>query len=194
MQTAGLLTWKPVGPVAKVAPYHVLTSDPDLIRRINAARTPYQRGEWYKPLRFDPGKDNIATCPPEKHFELRAKMAAGYSGKEVEGVEAKVDKNILALVRLIETRYIAKNQPFDFGRKAQYFTLDTISDLAYGESFGFLEKDADQYSYIKITEEQFGMLLMLTIYPWIISLLASPLLKSLLPTDKDLLGFGRFMG
>ncbi|KAM0321505.1 hypothetical protein ACHAQA_010073 [Verticillium albo-atrum] len=153
MQVERLAGW----PIAKVGPYHVLTSDPDLIRRINAARTPYRRSEWYKAVRFDPDKDNLATCPPEKHLELRAKMAAGYSGKEVEGVESKIDKNILALVRLLEMRYVATNRPFDFGRKAQYFTLDVISDLAYGDPFGFLDKDADQYSYIRIAEGQFGI-------------------------------------
>jgi hypothetical protein len=40
-------------------------------------------------------------------FELRAKMAAGYSGKEVEGAEARIDKRVLALISLIETQYLA---------------------------------------------------------------------------------------
>jgi len=182
------------GPIAKVGPYHLITSDADLIRKINSARTNYIRGEWYNALRFDPSKDNLATCPPEKHFELRAKLAAGYSGKETVDLEARVDGNVLALVNLIETRYIAENRLFDFGRKAQYFTLDVISDLAYGDPFGFLEKDADQHDYIKITEEQFSMLLTLTVYPWIISALSSPLLKFLLPTEDDPFGFGKFMG
>lgn len=182
------------GPIAKIGPYHILTNDPDLIRKMNAARTTYVRGEFYSALRFDPDKDNMTTVSPAKHLELRAKMAAGYSGKEVENVESKIDKNVLGLVNLIETRYVATNRPLDFGRKAQYFTLDTIADLAYGDPFGFLEKDSDQHSYIKITEEQFSMLLTLAIYPWIMSFLSSPLLKSFLPSDKDLVGFGKFMG
>jgi len=153
------------------------------------------RGEWYNALRFDPDKDNIVTCPPDKHVELRTKMAAGYSGKEVDGVEARVDKNILALVEdLIGTRYVDRNKIFDFGRKAQYFTLDVISDLAYGEAFGFMREDADVHNYIKITEEQFSMLLALTIYPWIIGVLSSKWLKRLLPGDEDPYGFGKFMG
>lgn len=164
------------------------------MREMNGARTTYRRGEWYEALRFDPTKDNISTCPPEKHLKLRAKMAAGYAGKGVEGLEARIDDNILALVRLIETRYVANNRPFDFGRKAQYLTLDVISDLAYGDPFGFLVEDADRYDYIRITEEQFSMLLTMTIYPGIVKLFSSPLLKSLLPTSEDLVGFGKFMG
>jgi cytochrome P450 len=154
----------------------------------------YTRGEWYDALRFDPERDNLVTCPTKKHAELRAKMAGGYSGKEVEGVEAKIDKNLLALVELIEERYVAKNRPFDFGRKAQYFTLDVISDLAYGDPFGFLKEDGDRYSYIRITEEQFSMLLTFTIYPWIVYTLSSRYLKFLLPNEKDLVGFGKLMG
>ncbi|RNJ55134.1 hypothetical protein D7B24_009001 [Verticillium nonalfalfae] len=107
-------------PNAKVGPYHVLTSDPDPIKRINAARMPYRRS------------------------------------KEVERVESNIDKNTLALVRSLEMRYFVTNRPFDFGWKAQYFTLNVILDLVDGDPFGSLDTDADLYSYIRIAEGQFG--------------------------------------
>ncbi|KAK0640664.1 cytochrome P450 [Cercophora newfieldiana] len=131
-------TNKKYGPITRVGPYHVITTDAHLIRRINAARSPYTRGEY---------------------------------------VEAAVDRTVLSLVRLVEG-YIANNKPFDFGRKAQYYTLDVIADLAYGEPFGF---------------KTFAMSLSVTVYPWVYDILSSRVFKFLLPTEKDMTGFGRFM-
>ncbi|KAK5652815.1 hypothetical protein OQA88_9481 [Cercophora sp. LCS_1] len=187
---------KQYGPIAKVGPYHVITSDPGLIRRINAARSPYTRGEWWhNALRFHPDKDNLCTLGPAEHTARRAKMAPGYSGRDIgyHGVEAAVDRTVLSLVRLIESRYIADNKPFDFGRKAQYFTLDVIADLAYGEPFGFVSRDEDMFGYLAVTEEMFAMFLSVTIYPWVYDVLASRWFKFLLPSERDRTGFGRFM-
>jgi hypothetical protein len=99
----------------------------------------------------------------------------------------------MGLVNLIDKTYVANNKPFDFGRKAQYFTLDVISDVSYSEPFGFLDKDRDQYDYLAITERQLGALLTLSVYTWIFKLLSSPLLRSLMPSSKDLVGFGKLM-
>lgn len=185
------------GPIAKVGPYHVITTDPDLIRSINAVRSPYTRGEWFKnSLRFHPDKDNVVTMQSvAEHNDRRAKMAAGYSGKDLgyNGVEAAVDRSVISLVRMIEDRYIAHNKPFDFGPKAMYFTLDVIADLAYGEPFGFLSHDEDRFRYLAITEKTFAMFLSVTIYPWVYDIMASRIFMSILPSGEDRTGFGRFM-
>ena len=146
-------------------------------------------------MRFHPDKDNLCTLPSSEHGPRRAKMAAGYSGKDLgyHGVEAAVDRTILSLMRMIEDRYIAHNKPFDFGRKAQYFTLDVIADLAYGEPFGFLSRDEDRFGYLAITEKTFTMFLSVTIYPWVYDIMASRVFKFVLPSEQDRTGFGRFM-
>lgn len=82
----------------------------------------------------------------------------------------------------------------DFGRKAQYFTLDVISDVAFGKAFGYLESDSDVHEYIKTTEETLPAIILVTVLPWLSRVLQSPLLKSLLPSDKDQLGLGKVMG
>ena len=59
-----------------------------------------------------------------------------------------INRNVQALVELIEAKYLSTSavfQPFDFGRKAQYFTLDAITDIAFGEAFGFLTTDSDAH-------------------------------------------------
>lgn len=119
-----------------------------------------------------------------------------YSGKENEGVEETVDRNITALINLIRSKYLStdsENKPMDFGRKAQYFTLDIISDLSYREPFGFLATDSNLYDYIDTTEKVFTAALMVTIFPWLNWLLRPPLLKAALPSEKDPLGLGKII-
>lgn len=97
------------------------------------------------------------------------------------------------MIALIEG-YADESKPFDFGRKAQFFTLDVISDLAFGEPFGFVASDSDMYEYIETTEENLPVFMGMTVVPWVIRLFRYPLLRSMLPTEKDPLGFGKVMG
>ncbi|KAK1979162.1 cytochrome P450 [Colletotrichum cereale] len=182
------------GSLARVGPKDLLNDDPGLLRRMLAVRSEYRRSDWYDGMRFDPAKNNVLSSRDEdEHSKLRAKMAAGYSGREIENLETKIDQNLLGLFRLVES-YIDAGKPFDFGRKAQFFTLDVISDLAFGKPFGFMESDSDVYEYIKTMEESLPMFMATTVYPWVIRLFASPLFRTLLPSEKDPLGFGKVMG
>jgi len=89
------------GSVARVGPYHVITSDPGLVRRMSGARSTYVRGEWYyNALRFHPEKDNVCIIPAAGHAPRRAQMAPGYTGKDLgpHSAEATVDPTILSCV------------------------------------------------------------------------------------------------
>jgi hypothetical protein len=52
----------------------------------------------------------------------------------------------------------------DFGRAAQFFTLDSISDIAFRRPFGDLTDGEGKYDYIKTGEESITLLMPLTIY------------------------------
>lgn len=117
---------------------------------------------------------------------------AQYSGKEVDNLESAIDQNVAALVNLLET-YVSANKPFDFGRKVQYFTLDVISDIAFGAPFGDLATDSDVYEYVSTMEENLPTMMLTTVLPWLLSLLMSPLFKRMLPSEKDALGLGKTM-
>lgn len=161
-------------------------------------RSDYTRSDWYNSMRFNPSKDNVVSMRDDDlHNKLRAKLAAGYSGREIDGLEAKIDRHILALVDLLAASYVARNRAFDFGRKCQYLTLDILSDIAYSDPFGFIAADADQFDYIKTIEENFPTIIVVTVLPWIITMMRFPLFKmlpGLLPSEKDRLGLGKVMG
>ncbi|KAK3326091.1 cytochrome P450 [Apodospora peruviana] len=186
------------GSLVRIGPNELVTDDPEVLRKMMAVRSPYTRGPWYDAMRLDPTRDNLFSQRDEvAHTKLRAKMAAGYSGKENESMETTIEENIANLVSLVETKYLSEGQqyrPMDFAQKTQYFTLDVISHLAFGKPFGYLEQDTDPYDYIKITNSFIPVMLVLADVPLLANMLQSRLLRGLLPKSSDKLGFGAFIG
>jgi hypothetical protein len=120
-----------------------------------------------------------------------------YSGRGVEGLHESIDDGIARLARLIREKYLSTDtqyRPVDFSRKLQYFTIDVISEIAFGEPFGFMDADDDLWGYIKQTSDSQPMFQLASLVPWIVTLLQSPLMKPLQPSDKDLVGMGRLIG
>jgi len=112
-------------------------------------------------------------------------------------LEARIDENIANFINLLD-KYVSTPdsdyKPFDFGRKTQYFTLDVITDIAFGKAFGFLATDSDLYEYIKTVEETMGAAMMVTVLPWINWVLQTRLMKRILPDERDPTGFGKVLG
>ncbi len=120
-----------------------------------------------------------------------------YSGKENESMERSVDTQISKLVHLIQSKYLSTvhyYRPMDFGEKGQFFTLDVISDLAFGQSFGFLDQDTDVFDYIQISKSYLPVMIFLANVPPLAKLLQSRLFRGLAPNESDKLGFGAFIG
>lgn len=112
-------------------------------------------------------------------------------------MEQTIDENVGRLIELIGSKYASTSidyRPVDIGRKVQYFTLDVISSLAFGEAFGDLEMDGDVHKYIEMLDEAGPSIILLTVLPWVRRILQLPLMKRLLPSSKDKVGFGKVMG
>ncbi|KAL7784320.1 cytochrome P450 [Trichoderma ceciliae] len=181
------------GTIARVGLNDLVTDDPAFVKHMCNVKTEYRRSNWYDGMRFNPTTDNcLSTRDEDAHSVLRSKMAAGYAGRDVDNLESKIDNNVCEFMRLLGN-YADRRKSLDLGRKVQYFTLDVISDIAYGSPFGFVETDSDMYEYIKTTEKNLPMVMLITVFPWLLRLLNSPILKGLLPSTKDRLGFGRIM-
>lgn len=188
------------GPLARIGPNHLVTSDPELIRRMKAARSPYRRGPWFTAVRFKPGVDNVLNeRQEERHDDLRKKMAAGYAGKENLRLESEIDERIRDLINLIERKYICtKEEPgtqVDFAQTVNFFTLDVISGLAFGQPFGDLIAGEDKFDYVKTVEEAMPRVMLMTGMPKVYSVLEkSSLTKLLAPSATDKMGLGKVIG
>lgn len=112
-------------------------------------------------------------------------------------MEGTIDKQISRFISLLEKKYVSTAEdyrPVNFAEKVQFFTLDIISDLAFGKPFGYLENNADVFDYIKITNAYVPIMVFLGNVPKIANLLHSRFFRALLPSESDKLGFGAFIG
>ncbi|KAI9807009.1 MAG: hypothetical protein M1833_002667 [Piccolia ochrophora] len=120
-----------------------------------------------------------------------------YSGKENAHLEESIDDRVQDLLDLIGREYISSGtslRKLDFGRVAQYFTLDVISDLAFRTPFGDLTKNEDVHDYIKTMEENLPTIIVLSNIPSLNNLIkVSGLMNLLAPKVKDKKGLGRVM-
>jgi cytochrome P450 len=187
------------GPIARVGPNDLVTSSPELLAHMNGVRSLYTRSSWFNAAtRVEPGKDHIFSELDEtKHTKRRAQIAAGYSGKENLALESDIDGRVQELLHLISSKYLsddAQSKPFDIGRKIQYFALDVISTIGFGESFGDIVADADLNDYIKSTEEGLNVAKISTGLGLIRVLQWPPIARFLGPKETDKSGFGKMMG
>jgi hypothetical protein len=68
------------GSLARIGPDLLITSDPELLKRMSAARSSYTRSDWYLAFRLMPGVDNVFTMLDDKqHTKRRSQMHNGVS-------------------------------------------------------------------------------------------------------------------
>ena len=98
---------------------------------------------------------------------------------------------------LIDHKYISEPgslRPMDLAAKAQFFTLDVISDVSFGAPFGFLAEDKDLFQYNEINASAVPVMNMLQAMPWLSNIVYRWPFRLALPSDGDNVGFGRLMG
>ncbi|KUJ22530.1 pisatin demethylase [Mollisia scopiformis] len=186
------------GSIACIGPNTLVTNSPELWMRMSAARSPYTKGDWYAGLRLPPGRDNIFSQQDEEiHTKRRAQMADGYAGKTNPTLEPTISRHVQNLIDLLRRKYISSDKvfkPVDMGRKASFFTMDVITDVAFGQPFQNLTDDHDTFSYIQNTEDMIPTILRMATIPALRALFQSKFGALLFPSDKSEKGVGKLMG
>lgn len=199
------------GPLTRIGPNDLLAADPDLLRRMSAARSPYGRSSWYRATRLDPYHDMMGSVTDKRaHAALRAKTAAGYAGRDNPALEADLDAQIGSLVALLRREYLttrpsaeeeqheeAKKQvlPVDFGRLADFYAHDARAQLAFGRPLGMLEQNRDVYGIVHIAKLALEWIQVFTDIPPLQRVfLSRPVLRALGPKPTDDFGVGKLMG
>ncbi|KAH7256395.1 cytochrome P450 [Fusarium tricinctum] len=175
------------GPLVRIGPNELLSTDPVVLRSMSAVRSTYTKGDFYSSGRIIPKVDNVVSERDE------------YSYKENEGFgfEAGIDRQLLNFIRLIDRKYlstISESRPMDFAEKSQFFALDVIGDVSFGEPFGYLSNDEDLYNYNEVNASSLPVMNIVSVYPWLGRIVHRWPLSMLLPREEDQVGFGRLMG
>ncbi|KAI5918647.1 cytochrome P450 [Camillea tinctor] len=188
------------GPLVRIGPNELLSTDPNVLRMMSAVRSPYTKGDFYETGRIIPEKHTVVSLRDDvAHRMLRAKMSIAFSGKGNKdfGFSAGIDHQILALVNLINSKYISSTtdyHPVQFFQKISNFTLDVIGEISFGGAFGYLKEDCDLYNYHEISESSLPIMNVLSVVPWLTKVAHKWPFNMMLPKEGDRVGFGRLMG
>ncbi|KAK1977679.1 cytochrome P450 [Colletotrichum cereale] len=186
------------GPLVRVGPNEVLFGDADSYRIISAVRSDFVKGPWYALSKVVPDQHSLFSLrDDQERKELKAKLSPGYAGRENGGFEPGVDRIVAQFIKLIKSKYISTStnfRPIEFSHKSQYFALDVVSDLSFGEALGFLAKDEDLFGYVETNDYIFPVLAVMLNTPWLGIVMQQWPLNKLLPFESEWFGFGRLMG
>ncbi|KAI1500203.1 cytochrome P450 [Biscogniauxia marginata] len=188
------------GPLVRIGPNELLSTDPVVLRMMSAVRSPYTKGDFYETGRIIPEEDTVVSLRNDAaHRVLRAKMGTAFGGKENEGFGfgVGIDRQVLELVKLINSKYLSSTadyRPVQFFQKISFFTLDVIGDISFGGAFGYLREDSDLYNYHEISEGSLPIMNILSVMPWLAKVAYKWPFNVMLPKEGDQIGFGRLMG
>ncbi|KND88422.1 Pisatin demethylase [Tolypocladium ophioglossoides CBS 100239] len=185
------------GPIARVAPEVLVTSSPEVWMHV-CSKPGYKRSDWfYNACRIEHRRDNIFSQTDNgKHERRRKQMAPGYSGRENLDFELSIDLRVQEFIGLIRSKYLSSDGqvvPMDLGQKVQYFTLDVISAVGLGKTFGMLRSDSDVDDYLKSSQEGLSMG-NAALAMGFSGLAHTPLIgRFIAPSPTDNSGFGKMM-
>ncbi|KAK4450827.1 cytochrome P450 [Podospora aff. communis PSN243] len=192
------------GRIVRIGPNHVLTDDPDILKRVGSPRSAYTKSEWFAiSTRFLAGAESTLTLgrygQKNVHTARRSLFTSSYTGRDNSSpsVEDALNTQLTELIDLVDTKYAytapGPCNPCSFDVVGQYFTLDFAAAILWSEPFGFLKQGTDIGNYFQ-TLERFlpvrAALGSLSFLPLINPLLA-PLIT---PSPKDKTGLGRLEG
>lgn len=137
----------------RIGPNLLITDSPTVIRHMSSVRSAFRRGDWYDANRLDVDNPSMfGSRDTEWHDDIKARTSAGYTGKEVPGLEQVVDGHLESLKNLIRNKYLStagKTIPVDFARIIQLFAVDCVGSFGFGTDFGNLASDSDATGYIQ---------------------------------------------
>jgi len=186
-------------PFVRIGPNVLITDDAEMVRRMNAARSPYKRDTWYYAFRTNPySHSSLSTIDDGLHNELKTKTVPGYSGKDVPTIEDDIAGQVEKFKSYIRGKYLSTDtttKPIDFGVAVQYFTLDAITKVGFGKEWGFLDADSDVGGFIRSVNEVLPLIAVCCDVPWVQTLLYNGfMLKLMGPKETDKIGMGKMMG
>ncbi|KAK8058425.1 Cytochrome P450 monooxygenase lolP1 [Apiospora phragmitis] len=180
--------------LARIGPNDVLTADPDRIRHMSGTRSPYVKSKWYNIMNLDPDRQNgIGTLDTAVHDRFKAQTAKGYAGKDNDLLHPDLDAQVANLVESLRAKCRA-GQHADLGKLAQFFTLDSIAKLGFGEEFGCIKEDRDVLDYGPVTSQNIPFLAMCGDVPWLRDVMLARWPRKLMgPKETDESGLGKLL-
>ncbi|ROW16730.1 hypothetical protein VPNG_01459 [Cytospora leucostoma] len=135
------------------------------------------------------------------HDKRKGQISTAYniSGREIDLLEPSIDEQILVMLDLLRTKYLASSEnPYppllDFSDLSSYLTMDIITRAAFGQEFGHMKTDSDVTGFLTRLRGAWPMVSLLNEWPALRTVLYSRTFLSLFgPKPTDVTGLGKIM-
>jgi len=111
--------------------------------------------------------------------------------------EARIDAVVFDLINFIKSKFLSRGpdfRPSDCGPAAQFFTLDVITDLIYGEPFGYITKNEDVLLSLRNIRTILALHFLVAPFPLLAKLLSNPWVFKMAGRMVRRLGFNSLKG
>ncbi|RAL03462.1 cytochrome P450 [Aspergillus ibericus CBS 121593] len=157
------------GKVVRIAPGWYSLNDVDALKAIYAHGSQFTKSEWYEAWNFSPSPDDhnlFSVRNPTHHSDARRKVASMYSMSAMVSYEPYVNDCIRRFFVQLDS-LSNTSSTMDLGHWLQCFAFDTISDITYGERFGFLDQGEDINNLMANLEESFVISSLMGLMLWL---------------------------
>ncbi|OAL00128.1 cytochrome P450 [Phaeosphaeriaceae sp. SRC1lsM3a] len=155
------------GPIIRIAPDEVVTTDPEALRKIYRNQGPLSKTDFYTvwgAQDISEQVDNFVQTDERLHSNYRRIVNPVYTLSNVLKSEMYINKvSELFLQRLDE--HASRNEVMDLGHWLQMYAFDVIGEIFFGKMFGFLHNSEDHGAYIASLDALVPLLCVIAIAP-----------------------------
>lgn len=132
---------KDLGTHVRVAPKHISISDPSAMSEIYGHGANFLKDGWYNGG-AGAHRNMGDTRDKAEHQSKRKKFAHVFAQKTILGLEHNVKEMVQVLNNEVDKRVVS-GETINMRRYLNYFTIDLISKLLYGETLGCMPRGND---------------------------------------------------
>ncbi|PWW75713.1 cytochrome P450 [Tuber magnatum] len=168
------------GNVVRIAPNEVSVWDPRAASEIYAhGDKGYPKCDMYD-IALPNGFFNLAVERDiQKHAEGRRAIARDYTMTATLTAESHFDNIIRDFILALDKNFAQKGSVCDFTIWSEYFTYDMITDLVFGEAYGFCKTGLDFDGSLKDLRQMLNLSPFLSYLPWIWPITQNPWIKKI---------------
>ncbi|TLS31193.1 hypothetical protein PpBr36_03592 [Pyricularia pennisetigena] len=129
------------GPVVRITPTMLHVSDATKLPEIYSRNA--DKSQHYITGSFGATESLFNMQDHKVHAHFRKIAASPYSFSNVKKMEPLIDANIERWIHRLDELFASTGRKFDFAPWAVYMAYDIISEVGFGQPFGFIEQGKD---------------------------------------------------
>lgn len=145
------------GIAVRIGPNHVSFTSCEAVNAIYAHGGKYNKTNFYQSFQVYAQHPSIfSDIDPKSHADRRRAVSSAYSMTSLVGLEKSVEpliETLIEKIRLTVKRASNEEQKgaravLDMSKWMHYFAMDAVGELAFGQSFGFVQKGGDENAFL----------------------------------------------